>query len=539
MISFTFVAGLINSITNLLIPVFIGKYYHLALHTHSARGKLFDKILVHLHDVNLFFELFIGLILAKVLFTFLEKYLVGYSAEIFSRDLRDNLVETQLAFTFPAFQKKPVGKYLLRYSGDLLAIQRYVTHGIIKFSIDILFLVAAFIILSFINVQLTVFIFGAFPVFFVVVYFLNKYLQRITVKRRNIRSENLSFVSSRLHALLTVKVFNRERIEHQKFTRNSEKLFQYGKKYFLFYGLINSLFPFFLYALLAIVLVYAYRINLNDNVVIPPAELLIFIMVLINILPLLRRILQVNIVWQSGNVSISKILRIFNNKTERRDDNTSVKLEKGQIEIKNMDFAFHDRIALFNHFSAVILPHSITLLKGPQGSGKSTLFKIILGIYTPEHGEIKADGLDLLSMSMNNIRKNITMASDELPLMGKTLFEVVSYSRKEEKREQALRMLQELCFNIPGEKEINLDYKVEDGGKNLSAGQRKLLVIARAFLTRKKILLLDEPFKDLDETARNTVAEMLVKLKEKRTIIMTNQDDKVPVEVDHVIDLSW
>src|SRR5207249_1086056 len=119
----------------------------------------------------------------------------------------------------------------------------------------ILFLVLAFIILSMINLLLTLIIFSSLPVFFIIVYFLNRYLQRLTVKRRNIRSENLAFVSSRLHALFTVKVFNREAIEYQKFSKNSEKLFQYGKKYYQLYGLISSLFQLFLYALLSVILI--------------------------------------------------------------------------------------------------------------------------------------------------------------------------------------------------------------------------------------------------------------------------------------------
>src|SRR5207245_1953206 len=142
-LSFTFSAGLLNSLSGLLIPLFIGKYYQLAFQTNSPRGKLFDRFFFHFDNtggqtdaIQLFFIFFIALILAKALFTFLEKYFSGYSAELFSRDLRDRLVQTQLAFTLPVFEKKAAGKYLLRYSGDLLAIQHYITKGILKFSID-------------------------------------------------------------------------------------------------------------------------------------------------------------------------------------------------------------------------------------------------------------------------------------------------------------------------------------------------------------------------------------------------------------------
>src|SRR5262249_27224006 len=145
-------------------------------------------------------------------------------SELFSKDLREDLIRAQMAFTMPAFEKKPPGKYLLRYSGDLSAIQRYVMNGIIKFGIDILFLILAFAALALLNLSFTLIIFISFPVFFAFIFYLNKYLQRITIKRRNTRSELLAFVSARLHSLMTVKIFNRETIEQEKFEKNSAKL---------------------------------------------------------------------------------------------------------------------------------------------------------------------------------------------------------------------------------------------------------------------------------------------------------------------------
>jgi ABC-type multidrug transport system fused ATPase/permease subunit len=537
LLSLTFFSGLLNSITSVLIPVFVGKYYQLALHSGSPRGKLFDKLFVHLRDIDVLFLLFGGLILAKVLFTFFEKYLSGYSSEVFSKTLREDLIRAQMAFTMSAFEKKLPGKYLLRYSGDLSAIQRYVMNGIIKFSIDIIFLVFAFAVLSLLNFKLTLIIFISFPLFFLAIFYLNKYLQCLTIKRRNARSELLAFVSSRLHSLLTVKIFNREGIEQEKFEKGSEKLFRYGKKYFRLYGFISSLFPLFLYALLLAMLIYMHYLRVNYKAEFHAHELLIFIMMVISVLPVFRRTLRVNLVWQAGNVSISKILRIFNNEIEVKDKSDEVKFDSGQIEIRNLDFAYPNGEAVFKNFSCTVPDGKITWLSGIPGSGKTTLFKIITGLYQPLGGEIIIDAKNVQTLSRHTVRKNITMVSDELPLLGKTIFEAISYSRKEEKREKAKEMLEKLKFTLAGEREINLDHRVFDGGKNLSAGQRKLLHIARALLTRKKIILMDEPFQGLDEAAKNNLVKLLGKLKEKRTIFIITSEN-ITGFYDHVIELK-
>jgi len=536
LLSFTFLAGLCNGICNLLIPVFIGKYYQLAFHTHSPRGRFFDRFL-HLKDLDVFFILFGILILVKTVFTFLEKYLTGYSSEVFSKSLRENLFATQISFTTKAFERKSPGKYLLRYSGDLSAIQRYVMKGILRFTIDLLFLAFALILLVMIDLPLTMIVMAAFPFFFGMAYYLNKYLKRLTIKRRNIRSEMLAFVSSRLHALLTVKVFNRESIEEQKFNKNSEKLFRYGKRYFRLFGSISALFPLFLYFIVCGVLYYAHYQRMHFRKDFPPHEILIFIMVLINLLPILRRVLEVNMVWQAGNVSISKILRIFNAETEIKKKEEAFRFEKGRIEILNLKFSYPNGHRVFNGFSAIFPDGKITWLKGAQGSGKSTLLKIILGIYPADEGEILIDGQAISTLNSHVLRKNITLVSDEVFLLGRTVFEAVSYSRKEEKREKAEKILEKLKFSSNGNAAIDLDFQLEEGAKNLSAGQRKLLQIARALLTRKKIILLDEVFTGLDKPSRDRVCESLKKLDEKRTIVLVSNDQIPEGIAEHFVEV--
>jgi len=532
---FTFASGLLGSLSTLLLSIFIGKYYQLVFHTHSPRGKLFDRFLISLNDLNSFFILFGVLILVKAFFTFFEKYLSGYGSEIFSRDLREKLFATQLAFTILSIEKKSAGKYLLRYSGDLNAIQRYVMHGIMRFGIDILFLTVALCLLVVINLQLSLIVITGILVFFPLTFFLSKYLQRLTIKRRNIRSELLAFVSSRLHGMLTVKLFNREPIEVVKFKKGSGKLFRYGKKYFRMFGLINVLFPLFLYGLLGAVMYYVALLKSRTSEEFHGPELLVFVMVLLNLLPLFRRILAVNVIWQAGNVSFTKILRIFNSETEQNEKASAFRFEYGNIEIGDLAFSYPGQPNILERFNFSIPSNNITAVCGPQGSGKSTLLKIIIGLYQPKQGEIRIDGHVLNELDPFMIRKNITLMSDEVPLIGGTIFEAISYSRKEEKREQAKSILEKLSFPLKDTWDRTLDYRIEEGGRGLSTGERKLLQIARTILTNKKIILLDEPFHGLDEDARQILIAQLIELRSNHTILIAASEIVSGLTVDEAI----
>lgn len=114
----------------------------------------------------------------------------------------------------------------------------------------------------------------------------------------------------------------------------------------------------------------------------------------------------------------------------------------------------------------------------------------------------------------------------------------ISYSRSVEKKEKAMQALAQVNFRVADSDEENLGFKLDDYGKNLSAGQRRQLMFARAFLTRKKIILLDDALDDLDAETKMVIVKRINRLKEKRTIIIAANNLPPEVRVDLVIQLG-
>jgi len=141
------------------------------------------------------------------------------------------------------------------------------------------------------------------------------------------------------------------------------------------------------------------------------------------------------------------------------------------------------------------------------------MFKLITRLYHCEKGEILIDDFNIESYNRLLLRKNITIVSDEFPLIGKTVFETISYSRKPEKRLPAFNMLKKLGYVKEFDTESVLDEPIFENGKNISNSQRKILMLARAFLTNKKIILLDEPFQGLDDILVQRIFTILEELK--------------------------
>jgi ABC-type bacteriocin/lantibiotic exporter with double-glycine peptidase domain len=529
-------SGLINSLFILLIPVSLGNYYQLVFHSHANRGKILDYVGLQLgKTAGEFLCFFIVLVLLRGLFTFLEKYFTGITGELFSKQLREKLFSHQLSMTLEQHYRKPVGKYLLRYGSNLKSIRNYLTRGIIVFVRDLLFVAISFWVLALLDARLTLLIAGCLPVLFLLIIGCNRRLKSITRQTRNIRSANLSFVHTRLTALTTVKVFNRESIEEENFARRSGKLFGVARQYQQVYSLIYALLPVMVYLLLTLVLFTIYRFNTSGGASVDGGTLITFILLVITLFPILKRILKVDVVWQAGNLSFAKLSSLLNSATEAKTPDTSCECRDGKIVFRHVTFGYMAEKPVLRELSFTAYPQQITRLTGLQGAGKTTLFKLLLRLYEPWQGDILLDGQPLGSYSPKAVRRCITLVSAQVPLLGKTVFEAVSYSRKPEKRPAVLAMLQELRFSPGRYGEPDLDYVIGDSGNNLSAGQQKILMLARALLTGKKVLLLDEPFAGLDAGARKHMVELINGLSRKCTILLIDHEHTPGVNAGQLV----
>lgn len=528
----SFAFGLLSIITTILIPVFLGKYYQIALHRHSTRGKMFDLLFGNMKGIEAFFIGFGILILCKFLFDFLMKYYLGISGELLSKNIRERLFARQLNAKLEVYQKKETGLYLLRYSGDLSAIQHYLTKGIITFLNDCMHLILALVVLAILNVQLTHILLASYPVIFVAILYLNKKLKILTGKRRNRRSSNLSFVSSRLNSLLTIKAFNRQSVENEKYVKGSTELFLYGKRYYRLYSFIYALLPFMLYGMLAIILWVAFDMKHNSHHKIKGHDLLTFIMTMVNVIPVFKRILSVNFIWQAGDISFTKLLRVYNAKQENITSEVGKPSSSGSIKFRDVSFAFANGENIISNLSFEIPSNTLTLISGKHQSGKSTLFKLITGLYEAKEGEILVCNANVATANKQVLRKKITILSDEFPLIGKSVFEAISYSRREEKRAPAFAMLQLLDYAKTSDDISLLDEPIFENGKNISYSQRKILMLARALLTNKKILLLDEPFEGLDESLVNKIVMILEEYRTNHTILIIDRNKQHGLQYD-------
>ncbi|BDS10008.1 ABC transporter transmembrane domain-containing protein [Aureispira anguillae] len=510
------IIGFCSSILKILIPIALAKYYSLAFETNSPKIYLLEFFPISFTDtIPHFLMFFLGLIVITSIFDFLERLGKGVMGELFLFQLRKILFQKQLHLTQAIYDEKGTGRYLLRYSGDLKSIQGYLTKGILQFTIDILFLSLTMAVLFAINPTICLIIIGCTLITLVFMIFVNRWLYRISMVRRNRKSNLLSFVNIHLRSILSVKSFNKEKSAYKKYERRVKKILDLGVNYHIVNSFIQATTKSMVYIMLAGILAFVHLSSWQSG-----SELLITVLLLVTILPLFRRTLRVYSIWELGNISFSKLLNILNLPSDQNKIDPSIQRISGnRIIVRNLNFKLGDKV-LFENLSLTIRSKSISLV---TGKGKTTFVKLLLGIYRNYSGTIKVNRTNIRHLAPKVIRRKITIISADWPLYGKTVFDAISYNKKEKKRIAAAELLA-LLQNNQDEK-LTLDMPIGEMGQLLSYNQYILLCFARAILTRKKIILIDIQFQNLAPQLQLTLTQYINSIKQNKTIVIFGQDE--------------
>jgi ATP-binding cassette subfamily C protein LapB len=247
--------------------------------------------------------------------------------------------------------------------------------------------------------------------------------------------------------------------------------------------------------------------------------------------------------FQTAKTALSGLNNLMSLPVER--DPTRSYLQKptidGSIEINNLSFAYpatsgHKPPIALNEVSLKIEKGERVAFVGKIGSGKSTLLRMIAGLYQPFEGQVKVDGIDIRQIDPVDFRNNIGYVTQDLRLFRGTLRENIFLGRPAASMEAfhevvALTGLDRIADAHP----MGYDMPIGTMGLGLSGGQRQLVALARALITRPKILLMDEPTSAMDMQTEALFTKRLEAIVQGRTVIIVTHRPSLLSVVDRVI----
>jgi ATP-binding cassette, subfamily B, bacterial MsbA len=203
------------------------------------------------------------------------------------------------------------------------------------------------------------------------------------------------------------------------------------------------------------------------------------------------------------------------------EDAKPLKLDKGEIEFKDVTFAYDPENVVLKGVSLTVPPGNTVALVGPSGSGKSTLVNLALRFFDPEQGQVLIDGQDIKHVTLNSLRESIALVTQDPVLFDDTIRANIAYGAKPVVDDEVIAAAKaaaahDFIMGLPK----GYDTRVGEAGGLLSGGERQRIAIARAIYKDAPILLLDEPTSSLDSEAEAKVQAALEGLMQGRSVLM-------------------
>jgi ABC-type multidrug transport system fused ATPase/permease subunit len=230
---------------------------------------------------------------------------------------------------------------------------------------------------------------------------------------------------------------------------------------------------------------------------------------------------------QSGVASAERVFNLLDEAEESPDPkpvlqspapNGQAAPLSGRVEFQHVNFAYRPGVPVIEDLSMVAEPGSTVAIVGPTGAGKTTLVNLLMRFYDVDSGRVLLDGVDITEMSRQTLRSRIGMVLQDTWLFDGTIAENIAYGRPEASEEEVAAAakaayVDRFVETLPA----GYRTRVSGDGANISAGEKQLITIARAFLARPQLLILDEATSSVDTRTETLIQRAMVELRQDRT----------------------
>jgi ATP-binding cassette subfamily B protein len=223
---------------------------------------------------------------------------------------------------------------------------------------------------------------------------------------------------------------------------------------------------------------------------------------------------------QTAIAAAGRVFEVLEAEDEEPDPENPAQLDdcKGNVRIENVSFSYTKDKPLITDFSLDVKSGSRIAIVGPTGCGKTTFINLLMRFYETDSGKISIDGVDIKTMSRDNLRKLYGMVLQDSWLFSGTIMENLRYGNENATDEQVVAAAKAAYAHSFIRRMSNgYNTKISEGGGNLSQGQKQLLCIARAMLTNPPILILDEATSSIDTLTEIRVQKAFAKMMQGRT----------------------
>ena len=455
-------------------------------------------------------------------------YIMGYYGHIvgvrMQKDMRRDLFAKYQKLPFSYFDDHKTGDLLSRLTGDLQNVSELAHHGPENLFLAVLMFVGAFVILFSINSTLTLIMFAIIPF---IILFTTLTRRSMFEAMKNSRKE-MSNVNSTLENSITgireTKAYVAHHHEKCKFAATNEMFAKYRSQSMRWIGIYSAVMEF-LTDLLYLVIIFIGGVFMIQGKL-SAADFTAFLLYINMFINPIHRFVTLFEQLQEGMSGFSRFYEIITTPDEIDEGTVAIDDIRGDVEFKNVTFSYlagdgdGDK-AVISDLSLKLKAGSTVALVGPSGGGKSTICNLIPRFYNVQSGSITVDGVNVMDITLDSLRRNIGMVSQNVFLFDGTIRDNIAYARPDASDEEIVEAARKAnIHDFILTLDDGYDTEVGERGVKLSGGQRQRISIARVFLKNPKLLILDEATSALDNVTEMQIQASLEELSRGRTVIV-------------------
>lgn len=411
------------------------------------------------------------------------------------------------------------GQLLSKILYDVEQVAQVSADALTDFIQNICLVIGLLTVMMVICWQLSLMFLLTIPFVGIIVNYTNKRVRRISHKVQKTMGEVTEIASEAIEGYRVVRIFGGENYEVTKFNKATE----YSRKNDMKVAVSKAINVSGVQLVIAIgiAMIIMAAIHLSTVIIISAGSFLAIIAAMLQLIKPMKTLTTLNATIQRGLAGAESVFNLLDLPLEQ-DKGTILKEKvKGEIEFQHVFYAYRQGQTVLHDVNFVIEAGTSVALVGHSGSGKTTIASLLPRFYELSQGVITLDGVPIQQLSLESLREQMSLVSQNVTLFNDTLANNIAYGRFEASREQIitagkLAYADEFISQLPD----GYDTRVGENGVLLSGGQRQRIAIARAILKDAPILILDEATSALDSESEHYIQAALEQVMKGRTTLI-------------------
>ena len=457
---------------------------------------------------------------------YLAKIMMINVAEEIKKKLQIDMLNTLISADTQSIDEKHSGKFISNLTYDVLHITNFLSNGILNLFKDSLTLIGLLTVMFLQNWKLSLIAIILIPIASTAARSLGKRMGKVTTQAQ----EKSGFLTRYLVELFKnhklTKIFQKEKYETNRANEYLDQLKEKNKKIGVVIVRISPIMEILTGFMIAILIFYSGKLIANNELSVN--NFFSFLAAMMLAYQPVRSLSTLNIIVNQGLSAAGRILPVVDTKIliKNRENAKNIKITNANIEFKNVLFGYKNSDGdVLKDVNLIFEGGKMTSLVGHSGSGKSTILNLIPRFYDCKSGDISIDNQSIYDVTLQSLRKNISLVSQETTLFDDTIKNNIKYANLDATEEEIFKAAKlshcdEFIDNLPEKYET----LIGEDGVRLSGGEKQRISIARAMLKKSSIILLDEATSSLDSETEMKIQDALkILTKDKTTIVIAHR----------------